>query len=64
MAKLYGFSNHYFETHGVESAPKKDKDVQEQMQQTVALLDKLQSTTSSWSRKPDRLPSCIPQQYK
>jgi len=43
VTKLYEFSNHYFEHHGVECAPRKEEDVRCQMQETTTLLEKLQS---------------------
>ena len=42
MTRLYEFNNHYFEHHGVECAPRKEEDVRRQMQETTALLERLQ----------------------
>ena len=45
MQNLYDFHSHYFESHSVECASRKESDTQQKMQETLALLDKLQGGT-------------------
>ena len=42
VEQLYWLNTHYFEEHDVESAGKKEGDVRDKMQQTLATLDSLQ----------------------
>ncbi|KAG8596470.1 hypothetical protein GDO81_001921 [Engystomops pustulosus] len=46
--KLYHFRDHYFETHGVEDAIRKQYDVKEELEQTIALMDE---TDDAWKNK-------------
>ena len=42
VGQLYWLNTHYFEEHSVESADRKDSDVREKLQQTLAILDSVQ----------------------
>jgi predicted Zn-dependent protease len=42
VEQLYWLNTHYFESHDVESAGRKDSDVREKMKETLSLLDTLQ----------------------
>ena len=42
VEQLYWLNTHYFESHDVESAERKDSDVREKMKETLSLLDTLQ----------------------
>lgn len=42
VEQLYRFNTHYFEDHDVECAGRKERDVRDKMQQTIAVLDSLQ----------------------
>ncbi len=42
VTKLCEFSSHYFESHGVECASRKNDDVKQLLQETLAILDRLQ----------------------
>ena len=42
MKDLYFFSNHFFQTHGIEQASKKWDEVKIKMKSTIDLLDSMQ----------------------
>ncbi|XP_077154196.1 tetratricopeptide repeat protein 5 isoform X1 [Ranitomeya variabilis] len=46
--KLYHFRDHYFETHSVEDAIRKQYDVKKEMEQTIVLMDEIDD---AWKNK-------------
>ncbi|XP_040272710.1 tetratricopeptide repeat protein 5 isoform X1 [Bufo bufo] len=48
VEKLFHFRDHYFETHSVEDAIRKQFDVKEEMKRTIALMDE---TDDAWKNK-------------
>ncbi|XP_075685115.1 tetratricopeptide repeat protein 5 isoform X4 [Rhinoderma darwinii] len=51
VEKLYNFRDHYFETHGVEDAVRKQYDVKDEMEKTISLMEETDGKAAHYAWK-------------